>query len=692
MLLIIALYFCSIRFTYHLQEPFSLGGPDFSRISTYLFRIGSGEVPFVDFYTVYGPFFLYGLFFVYKLLGGQFASYIQLYGFVLPFLGVLAFSLFSWFFFKAKRFAVYFMLLVLIFNSFGLDADGSNGYILRIFPVFLCLLILRRGMEGFKNWPVPFGFIIGVSAMFEYPAFITLTLVALFYFLFSLLSQGLRKTALDGLKFASGAIIPILFLAVFFLKSGTLAEARIFISHLLDKVPAYFLDIPAHFNNVFAFFQQQFYYLIILSAYVAALLYLARGLFIKKKIDMRFQISFLLLVVGGILSRRIFIEYWRIQGIVIVPLIIFVLFNLEQSIKNIKSKSRAFALESGVVGCLCVFALLTSFNIQFLKGRLFSKQMAPAPAVELEYFDKAGMFFRKDEVEPCREILQYVNKNIPLNELIYTFPWGLYNYFLGRRVPVRINSDYLGLADPLFFERKVIEDLKNRDVNYVIVNRQNTLGVVALGLRGDVADFYCWGGPEDVSSVRSEIAKFILENYQTEVILPAAVILKKRANALSYPTEKLLKKFSPKELYQYWDLDGAKQVRLTGDVLSLSSIKKSVVLTFDLSEPLAEPSSLLRLKIKFKYPKLDKIWNQGFFDCTLRFVNENGDERSSTVRHHASEIREGQLDLPFIYAPIRIVSGSIVLDFRPSVFSGPPASIKLGDIEFLQHQDKGYKF
>ncbi|MBI5873406.1 MAG: hypothetical protein HZB36_04600 [Candidatus Omnitrophica bacterium] len=692
LLSVIVLYFFSIRFTYQLQEPFSLGGPDFSRLSTYLFRIGHAEVPFVDFYPVYGPLFLYGLFFIYKLMGGQLASYIRLYGFIMPFLGVLAFSVFAWFFFRAKRFAGYFMLLVLIFNSFGLDADGSNGYILRIFPIFLCLLILRRSMEGPKNWLLPLGIIIGMTSMYEYPAFITLTLVTLFYFLFSFMSQGSKKTLQDGSKFAIGVMIPLLLWALFFAFSRTFFETFIFIGHLVDKVPAYFLDIPANFKNISVFFQQQFYYLVVLFAYAAALIYLVLSLFMKKKIDMRFQVSFLLLLVGGILSRRVFIEYWRILGIVIVPLVVFVLFNLEQAVKNIKSKALAIVIESGVVGCVCIFSLMTSFNVQFLKGRFFSAPIAPAPAAQLEYFEKAGMLFRKDEVQPCREVLEYIEKNIPENEDFYTFPWGLYNYFLERRVPVRINSDYLGLADPLFFERMIIEDLKKRSINHVIVNRQNTLGVVALGPRCDVADFYCWGGPKDVSIVRSEIAKFILVNYETEAILPAAVILKKRNSALSYPPEKSIKNFRAKELYQSWELDGAKQVRLTEDALSLSDINKTVTLAFDLSEPLAQPCSLLRLKIKFKYHKLDKLWNQGFFDCTLNFVNDDGVERSSTVRHHASEIREGQFDLPFIYAPIRIASGSIVLDFRPSVFSGPPASIVLGDVEFLQHQDKGYAF
>ena len=659
-------------------------------MSTYLLRIGQNEIPFIDFFPVYGPLFLYVLFFSYKLLGGLLAGYICLYGLIMPFLGVLAFAIFSWFFFKQKRFACYFMLLVLILNSFGLDADGSNGYILRIFPVFLGLLILRRGFEGYKNWQALFGVFVGVTSMYDYPAAITLVVMTLFYYFMAFWSLGFKKAALEVLKVSVCFTIPVALWVLFFTLSGTFPLTGVFITHLLDKVPAYFLDTPANFNNIAVFFKQQFFYLVLLTAYAVAFFYLIISILVKKRPDMRFQISLLLLLIGAVLLRRIFIEYWRSQGIVIVPLILFILFNLEQSVDSFKKKTIAKVIESVTVGCLCIFSIVTSFNVNFLKGRFFTATTGTTPVADLEYFNKAGMVFRKDEVTPCREVLEYIDKNIPEYEAFYTYPWGLYNYFSHRRVPVRINSDYLGLADPLFFERMVIEDLKKRSVNYIVVNRQNSLGVISLGPRGNVADFYCWGDPDDVSFVKSDIAKFILENYQTEAILPAGVVLKKRAKALVYPSFKLLKEISSKELYEQGGLDGAKNVALMRNTLNISAIKKTVTLSFDLRKPLTEPSSLLRLKVKFQFSKLDKLWNQKFFDCTLRFVDENGNERSSTIRHNALEVREGALELPFIYAPVKIVSGSIVLDFRPSVFSGPPSCIKLGGVEFLQHQDKGY--
>lgn len=671
-------------FMYIAGQPYASGGPDISSIITYLLRISQGEIPYKDFQAVYGPLFLYFTFGIYMLFGGAMHSFYIIFWVLYPFLGFMFFSIFAYYFFRNKTYAAYLLWLIFLFNS--IFVDGTNGNILRIYPVFFGLLFLVRFAPVVKNWEFLYGILFGLSCLFDIVGGIILGIITVLYLVLSAFSESFKIIIQRIAKVFLGFTITSIAVLLFLIHNGVLSETLLFYSNLLDKTPAYLIKTPSfgELKNISVLFSEKYFFLLVLCGYLASIIYIFFHLLKTRKINQRFITSILLCVVGMIYYRRIIDEYLRAPGVFVIPLLTLILLNFENMQESCSNKRKVKIAEVIVIGILSLAALMTSFSIKYTK-LLFVRYRIVTRVNKGFYFEKAKMrFAEKEEIEDYTKVLDYIKKNVGENEYFYTYPWGLYHYFSGRRVPVRVNSDFLCFNHAKMYEAKMIQDLKRNNVRYIIINFNNALP-------STFADSVNWR-EKNITPVifHSDLELFILENYEPCKLFPRAMMLKKAERKSSYPQPELIEVITADKLR----IKGAAVISDSKVGILLKNISKTLTLDFKPEMPFKRRCSALYLKTKFLYEApLSNLWNQEKFFVDIHIFDERGEKHDfKNMLFYSSSLDGGYLKIPFTNSPVMISKFSIVFHFDLSLLNGPPSKIYLDWIEAVLHQDKGYSY
>lgn len=318
---------------------------------------------------------------------------------------------------------------------------------------------------------------------------------------------------------------------------------------------------------------------------------------------------------------------------------------------------------------------------------------ASQPQKELIFFEKAGMNVSKEEENTYRDVLSFLEENLDKDETFYEYPWGLYNFFLRRDVPVKINettilSYFKNATTRESFEKNMIRDLQRKDIRYIVMNLMYTSGIVGKGRRGDVSDYIGWGDSSSPAIVetQSKLALFILENFETIKEFPNAIILRKRKEEKKYPiNKKCVKIITSSDL----EIVGAKTI-VQGDKVLLTDIGKNITVRYRPESPQQQYSSLLKLDLDFIYNPLSGLLTQGIFHTQLRLLDDEGREFTTKAVWNMNRSKDGYLDFPFIHTPIKIKQVDLSFDFSPSKFNAPPSKIYLYRMHILLHQDKDF--
>lgn len=93
-------------------------GDDFQWIS-WLYRIGYGEVPYKDFFALYGPILPYAFFIPFKIMGGGFLDWNLINYFGLPLISFVIAVLIARIVFKSRIFRVVLLIIMSIFPPYG---------------------------------------------------------------------------------------------------------------------------------------------------------------------------------------------------------------------------------------------------------------------------------------------------------------------------------------------------------------------------------------------------------------------------------------------------------------------------------------------------------------------------------------------------------------------------------------------
>ena len=204
LLILNSVYLLSLFYVYS-KHPFLVGGMDVSQILLYFTRIECGQIPYVDYYPIYGPLFYYLAYFIYWLFGKDLASFYLSYWVIWNLLGYISITIFAYYLFEKKRYACYLMLIVLIYNSAFI---GGNGYSLRMSPLFLLMLFLLKRLN-IKNWDFIFGILLGITYFYDITAALTLSMVFFIFFLLSFFIKPKENlTQYDVIKMFLGFVTP----------------------------------------------------------------------------------------------------------------------------------------------------------------------------------------------------------------------------------------------------------------------------------------------------------------------------------------------------------------------------------------------------------------------------------------------------------------------------------------------------
>ena len=142
-------------------------------------------------------------------------------------------------------------------------------------------------------------------------------------------------------------------------------------------------------------------------------------------------------------------------------------------------------------------------------------------------------------MEEYERITKYIEEHTEKEEFIYVYPWGPYNHFTGRSIPVKVDVFSNNMADPEYYNREIVRELEKIKPRYVILNLYNNLSLVSWNKRYDVPDYIGWkteDSPAFYIDVEREpiVEKYILENYHTEAKFRYAAIMARNKERKEY--------------------------------------------------------------------------------------------------------------------------------------------------------------
>ncbi|MBF0385106.1 MAG: glycosyltransferase family 39 protein [Candidatus Omnitrophica bacterium] len=104
------------------------------------------------------------------------------------------------------------------------------------------------------------------------------------------------------------------------------------------------------------------------------------------------------------------------------------------------------------------------------------------------HFLQAGKIYitnDKDWIETANKAVDYINKNVPKNDKLFTLPMDtLYNFLTQRDQPTRQLAFLLTMRIPEEQERRVIDDIENNNVNWVLISNRAHSTDPAIGHLG----------------------------------------------------------------------------------------------------------------------------------------------------------------------------------------------------------------
>jgi len=364
-------------YVYSGGSVITVGGLDVSQILTYFTRIENGQIPYLDYYPIYGPLFYYLTYFIFLLAGGDLSSFYLSYWVIWNSLGYAAVSIFAFYLFEKKRYACYMMLIVFIYNSTSI---GGNGYSLRLAPLFLLILPLLKRPD-IKGWDLIFGMALGVTYFYSISCATTLLFLTSLFFLLTLFKEPKINVIRSAAITAAGFCVPMLLWTLFLAYNGQLSNTFFFIIAMLSRGSGYLAQTPFDSAGLSlgglleVFCKDQYFYLLVFSGYGASLLYLLIYFFYTKRIDKYLTTSILLISMGILLSRRILDAYWRSQAMALIPLASFLFYTLEDWLGK-RSKRKAFFFEGAIVLLVVFLALATSNHVRDFTKSLFRSKDA----------------------------------------------------------------------------------------------------------------------------------------------------------------------------------------------------------------------------------------------------------------------------------------------------------------------------
>jgi hypothetical protein len=203
-------------------------------------------------------------------------------------------------------------------------------------------------------------------------------------------------------------------------------------------------------------------------------------------------------------------------------------------------------------------------------------------------------------------INSYIEHYIRPNEYIFTYPWGYYSYFTGRRSAIDFHDAAYGIASERD-TKLALKQLEERKPLLTIINTLNS-GVQIRAVRGDTPNQISWRTEDSplFSGNGNPIQLYILENYSLYKKFKHAVILKRNKKKKHF-NQTFNTKYINNEETITTILNGAKPTK--GNSI-LEIYEREVRIEYVLKEP--QHAIHIELKFKINQDSHKKIFTKSF--------------------------------------------------------------------------------
>ena len=457
-----------------------------------------GKVPYQDYWWVYGPLMPFFYAFSLKVLGVSAASILaaksllQMGAGLLLYLGLRSIIHPAFAYLAAAWFLVF-------HEGFFFTHNHAGGILLIIGCTYWLLRYIRESHIQFLWWAVACAFILSfVKVNFGLTALVAIVLTT-FIVDFS------RKENLTRSKKAFYALailgVPLLIAEVYwlFLRGLTSYEIR-------QCLPYFDADHPYN-TSIFA-----------------ALGILAQGTW-NQATSTWANISFGLLVTGSavttvhaLMTRKLDPSTRKTIALSVTILTILYVGNLHEFIRSGVWYRTMWSQPLGVMlSFIFIHTALSAWSKRGQAGAwivlfglmswgLYGKASTVSEAKSADHFlthPKAEVYLNNSEhwIETVQDTTSFLTENLKEDELFFALPYDpLYYYLAERESPTRqlIFFDHINIPEEQ--EKKIIAELSDKNVNYVLLSSRQSSGEQGLGILGQT---YC-----------PLIAQYIGENFQ----------------------------------------------------------------------------------------------------------------------------------------------------------------------------------
>jgi len=595
LLLILALYIAFFNpslFTY--KNDHMVGYADSMEYVRPLDDVLHGNVPYRDFYWMYGPLFLYIQLPVYFLLGQNHSALFAIWCSYLPFLSIVASYLWAVVFFPTTFYRLIFVLLCLLQNV-NLDYS-SLRHLMAELGIAIFVLALRAPEK--KKLFFLSGLMSAAALLTsqEYGIASVLAVTVTWFLLYASRFRLSFKHSL--LPYFAGVAVLLLSYYSYLGLNGALKNYLFYIYGLTkgfsnparSEMFPVFPYISVHggiefLRSAYSFLvSKNFRFYLPLAIYAFSFFYFCVK-FYKGKEKNGLE-TFLLLFYGLLIFVRTlsgpgygYFTYGLVPPITLGLLGVRFLGRSARSLFLNGDKRKAVALWI-FLGSIYGWVFLTAENTSILNifANLNLKKRVSEYQKGKVFNKKVGYFLSPKANSELKNITEYIETHTGPKEYVYVYPWGPYNHLAKRPSPLTARDPFDLNAGP-YFMNEALRQMEMRKPGYVILNiSPNNLGVVHMGgKRGDTGDSATWGTLDSPSFLGKgdKLQVYILENYELEKAFDYAAIFKRRNEKRAYQRNFTdLYVWKPSRASKSLGINGAKSLK--GDYLFRVTARKSV--------------------------------------------------------------------------------------------------------------------
>lgn len=478
-----------------------------------IYGLNNGKIPYKDFQWVYGPIFLYLEFFIYKLMGANYYSYIFGKWIVINILGIIVAYGISYILYEKTWKRLFFTFLTVLFICSNMVS--IRHLVPELILIYFINIILYKVIT--YKFCLISGVLFGISVLLSVEYGIASIILAVIATLISG-SYELSTKFKVIIYLVFGAALPLCGYFIYLVSNGSLDNFAIMYSFMTEKQvltnPARPEFLPVPFQNLFgnfkiinilsALFSLEFKFYVPLILYSAILLNSIYKIGWNKTYD---KINLLLSIYGIIIYFRALVG--PAYGFMTYGYIPFLIISCNIFYNYLKNKN---TLKKSILWLITIVILFYAQDLFRVKNSY--KNSLEELKNYTDYNNVVGAKVPKDFNDDIIDLNRFLQLYTSSNEEYFEYPYGIYSFLTGKKQFTQYNKYFENIYDTNFYHRFIINELINNKVRYILLNKRS--GEVNIGKKM-LNHNITYGGQSESSPIFAGdfdlIKEYILNNH-----------------------------------------------------------------------------------------------------------------------------------------------------------------------------------